>query len=89
MAWVVKINSLAWVADPSGNQTVFVSYREGGTAGAFTASGAIFFASDGTISGTPNPYIISGISDAWASIEVDFVNQCSMVDYLQTFTKPA
>ena len=87
MSWITNINSITWAANPSVNQSVDVKYRQGGTSGAYTDAGIVVFAPDGTIVGA-TPFQITGINDSWASIDIDFVNQCSMVDHSQTFTKP-
>lgn len=88
MSWITNINSIAWVVNPSVNQNIDIKYREGGTAGAFTPAGTVIFAPDGTIVGA-TPFQILSISDSWASIEVDYVNECSATDFLVTYTKPA
>lgn len=88
MSWILNITSIAWVANPSGNQIVDISYREGGTGGAFTSAGTATFDSAGNIVGTPNPFQITGIDDAWASIEIDTVNECNSTDVYTTFDKP-
>jgi len=88
MSWLININTVTWVVPPTGTQPVDISYREGGSTGYFTSAGTITFNPDGTINGTPNPFQITGISDAWLSVEVQSVNTCNGVDVLKTFNKP-
>lgn len=88
MSWILNITSITWVVNPSVNQTVNISFRQGGTSGAFTSAGTATFDSSGNIVGTPNPFQITAISDAWTSIEVDTVNACNSTDVLTTFNKP-
>lgn len=88
MSWLLKLTDMSWVAPPISSQTVAISYREGGTAGAFTSSGNITFSSTGAIVGTPNPFVIAAIDDAWGSIEIKAVNSCNSVDKFKTFNKP-
>ena len=88
MSWLTKITSVMFMDPPIGDQVVKVSYREFGSGSAFTTPDLIIFKPDATISGTPNPYIISGISDAWAAIEVKIVNNCDILEVLQKFSKP-
>lgn len=86
--WQLNINSINWTTPPITNQTVDISYREGGSSAYFTLAGTVIFKPDGTISGTPNPFVISDISDAWATLEVQMVNECNGLDVTQTFNKP-
>lgn len=88
MSWLINITSINWAAPPVSNQTVDVSYRHGGTSDAFTAAGSITFKPDGTINGTPNPFVISNIDDTWTSVEVDSVNTCNGTHVVTTFNKP-
>ena len=88
MSWLLKLTSITWVAPSVGNQTVAVSFREGGTAGVFTSAGNITFSPAGAIVGTPNPFVIPDIDDAWASIEIKSVNSCDSVEVLKSFNKP-
>lgn len=89
MSWITNITTISWVTNPSVNQTVNFSYREGGTSGAFTSAGSATFAPDGSIVGSPNPFQITDIDDAWTSIEVDAVNPCNGTVVSTTFNKPA
>lgn len=89
MSWQIKITSINWTVAPSGNQTVDISYRQGGSSGAYTTSGTAVFDASGAIVGTPDPFIIGGIDDSWTSVEVKSVNECNSVDVSTTFNKPA
>lgn len=88
MSWLLKIASINFAAPPTGNQTVQISYRQGGTSGAFSTPVSVTFNPDGTINSTPNPYIISAIDDSWNSIDVKSVNTCNSMEVLKTFFKP-
>ena len=88
MSWITKITSINLATIPGVNQLIYVSYREGGTASAFSPAGTITCAPTGAIVSTPSPFVIASIPDAWASIDVQYVNQCNGIEVFQTFIKP-
>ena len=89
MSWQVKIQSINFVVAPNIVQEVEISYREGGKSDPWSTPVTVYFNPDGTINGTPNPYIINNIDDAWASIEIRCVNTCNAIEETETFNKPA
>ena len=86
--WQLNISSINWSTPPITDQTVDIAYREGGSTAYFTTDGSAVFKPDGTINGTPNPFVISDIDDAWASIEIRMINECNEIEVFQTFNKP-
>lgn len=88
MSWLYKLTSIAFAAPPTGNQSVDISFRQGGTSGAFTTPATVIFKPDGTINGIPNPYIITGIDDSWTTMDIKSTNQCNGIDVITTVNKP-
>lgn len=90
MSWKVVITSLPMNPAPTSsvNQTVALSYREGGTTGSFTNFGNVTVAPDGSIV-SPSTLAITGLSDSWASVEVKAVNNCGNPPFIETFERPA
>lgn len=88
MSWLVNINSIIWEVPPYGNQSVDISYREGGTSGYWISSGTIVFAPAGSIVGIPDPFVIPDLPDYWDSVEVQAINECNEIEFLKTFDKP-
>lgn len=86
--WQIKIQSANFQVPPTALQETQISFRKAGTSDAFSSPVTVKFNADGTINGSPNPYIINNISDAWAGVEVKTVNTCNAEEVLQTFNKP-
>lgn len=88
MSWLYKLTSMNFEAPPTGNQSVDISFRKGGTTDAFSSPVTVVFKPDGTINGLPNPYIITGIDDSWATIDIKSTNQCNGIDVITNVAKP-
>lgn len=90
MSWKVIITSLPMspAPMPSVNQTIALSYRQGGTTGSFTSFGTSVTVSPTGSIVSPTTLAITGLSDSWDSVEIKAVNSCGTTAYTETFERP-
>lgn len=86
--WSASISAGTFTPIPTANQTIQVFYRERYSLGAYTNAGTITFSPAGVILSMPNPFVITGIADAWEAIELKLVNACGADDLVLVVYNP-
>lgn len=79
---------VTWAVNPVANQTVSLVYRVTGTSTWITASNSINIFPNGNISGTPNPFPITGLTPG-TTYDIGVTNNCGGVQFVTQVTTPS